>query len=633
MLVFGVAADSHVSYFHIMFFPHDAIYFVECEPVPPACQKPPHKLQILTLVMLQVHSYLVNGVGRAEPPANSCVYMNPNNSIPPPSYFSNGRPSTDLRLQTFGAGPPGHGYVYMNSTNSAYPPLYSSTEKTSDLSLWFFPLYHTFRLQTYRAEPPEPSRVSMRSSNSMYEPPKFNNDRSSTELRLQTYRAEPPEPSRVSMRSSNSMYEPPKFNNDRSSTELRLQTFRAEPPEPSCVSMWSNNSMYEPPKFNNDGSSTDLSSESVEPDLKITSTVFNDLVCVTSILELRELDAQTHMMSVKMCTSGICTEIFREESVTSPEEVTALYNLSFSDRFLAALYVFHCYVSKNMEELQCLKTRNTKWSDSVSLEELLREAICKVLESENGHLDQFLRFLLGISLESNQQLLKYLLTQTVRSSESMKKTVQYIKRIIPTKNLSSEKSINLLLCLTEMNDQSLSRNIQTYLKSDRSSKKKLSPGECLALAYMLVTSEEVLDELNLKSFRTSVRGYLRLIPAVSNCRKAVLADCKLTMKSFETICAALKSTNSPLKELDLSNTDPQDSGVKLLSAGLKSSNCKLEILSCHSVELQSVIRDRTVSLEELHHELNSSSALIGVMNEAVIFLPVISGRDSSGPVK
>ncbi|KAI4897002.1 hypothetical protein NFI96_030789 [Prochilodus magdalenae] len=259
--------------------------------------------------------------------------------------------------------------------------------------------------------------------------------------------------------------------------------------------------------------------------------------------------------------SGICTEIFREESVLHQRKVYCFVHLSFQE-FLAALYVFHCYVSKNMEELQCLKTQdtewsyrvsleellrgavrqtlnttwhdsysseepecfrtqNTDWSDSDSLEELLRGAVRKALESKSGHLDLFLRFLLGISLESNQQLLKDLLTQTVRSSESIKQTVQYIKHVIETEDLPADRSINLLLCLTEMNDQSLSSSIQEYLKSEKSSRKKLSPAECTALAYMLVSSEEVLDELNLKNYRTSERGYLRLIPAVSNCRKAM----------------------------------------------------------------------------------------------------------------
>ncbi|XP_017543409.1 NACHT, LRR and PYD domains-containing protein 12-like isoform X2 [Pygocentrus nattereri] len=316
--------------------------------------------------------------------------------------------------------------------------------------------------------------------------------------------------------------------------------------------------------------------------------------------------------------SGICTEIFREESLLYQKKVYCFVHLSFQE-FLAALYVFYCYVSQNMEELRVFKIQNTKQSDSILLEDLLRGALQKNVDSENGNFDLFLRFLLGISMESNQQLLKHLLTQTVSSSESINKTVQYIKDLIPQENLSSEKSINLFLCLTEMNDQSLSRHIEEYLKSNKGLEKTLSPEECSALAYMLVTAEEVFDELNLKNYNTSWSGHLRLIPAVSNCRKAILADCKLKKHSCETLCSALKSTKSLLKELDLSNTGLQDSEGKMVTAGLRSSNCVLEILrlsSCNigrnSCEnLVSALQLVNSSLKELHlnnNDLQDSGA-------------------------
>ncbi|KAL6491394.1 hypothetical protein MHYP_G00017390, partial [Metynnis hypsauchen] len=295
--------------------------------------------------------------------------------------------------------------------------------------------------------------------------------------------------------------------------------------------------------------------------------------------------------------SGIFTEIFREESVVFQRKVYSFVHLSFQE-FLAAVYVIHCYECEIMEPLQFFKPRNKvwshndsqsrdeEWSKNVPLDDLLKGAVNKALESQNGHLDLFLRFLLGILQESNQGLLQGLLTHIQRPPEGIK---EHIKDIITDTDrrhhISNERSINLLFCLSEMNDQTLFRQIEEYLKSEKHSGEDLSPAQCSALAYMIVNSEEVLDELDLKKYRTSVEGYNRLIPGVTVCRKAQLAGCKLSRDSCETISSALQSANCPLKDLNLSSNYLQDSGVELLSAGLKSPHCKLETLRLAGCEL------------------------------------------------
>ncbi|XP_073803499.1 protein NLRC3-like isoform X2 [Danio rerio] len=270
--------------------------------------------------------------------------------------------------------------------------------------------------------------------------------------------------------------------------------------------------------------------------------------------------------------SGICTEIFKEESVIQQRKVYSFIHLSFQE-FLAAFYVFHCHVTIIMKGLK----------EFVPIEDLHKKAVVKAVESSTGHLDLFLRFLLGVSLESNQRLFQDLLTHTEESSESIRRSTQYIKDTIKSgeghdDRLSAERSINLFLCLLEVKDQTLAREIQEFVKSDKHSEQKLTPAHCSTISYMIEMSEEPLDEFDSNKFNTSDEGRLRLIPAVRNCRRALLQCCNLSVQCFESLSSALQSSNCVLRELDLSNNDLQDSGVKKLSDGLKSQHCKLETL-------------------------------------------------------
>nr|WPK86648.1 NLRC3-like protein 96 [Sebastes schlegelii] len=272
--------------------------------------------------------------------------------------------------------------------------------------------------------------------------------------------------------------------------------------------------------------------------------------------------------------SGVCTEIFKRESVILEKTVYCFVHLSIQE-FLAAVYMFHCYTNRNTE---VLKDFLGVTYINFTLDEYLRRAMKKSLESKNGHLDLFVRFLHGLSLKSNQKLLGGLLGRKNNSPEIIQTAINNLKEM-NRDNTPPDRSINIFHCLTEMNDHSVHQEIQEFLKSENRSEKKLSEIHCSALAYMLQMSEEVLDELNLKKYNTTPEGRLRLIPAVRNCRKAVLYGCELSDTHCEVVASALKSNPSHLRELDLSrNPNLKDSGVKLLSAALESPNCRLETL-------------------------------------------------------
>ncbi len=152
---------------------------------------------------------------------------------------------------------------------------------------------------------------------------------------------------------------------------------------------------------------------------------------------------------------------------------------------------------------------------------LLKREVDKALQSENGHWDLFLRFLLGLSLESNQTLLQGLLRKTVSSSQINQETAEYIKQKI-RENPSPEKSINLFHCLNELNDRSLEQEVQTYLnRTDdrRLSGVRLSAAQWSALVFVLLNSEEELDEFKLSKYDPSEECLLRLLPVIKVSRK------------------------------------------------------------------------------------------------------------------
>ncbi|KAL0149841.1 hypothetical protein M9458_054889, partial [Cirrhinus mrigala] len=215
--------------------------------------------------------------------------------------------------------------------------------------------------------------------------------------------------------------------------------------------------------------------------------------------------------------SGMCTQIFKEETGIILGTMYCFVHLSIQE-FIAALYAHLFLDIKKRSIFVHESTKHENKSDTMI--DLLKTAVDKALESNNGHLDLFLRFLLGLSLQSNQRLIQGLLTQQNGNDQSKKEIVQYIKQKLEA-NLSPERSINLFYCLNELNDQTLVKDIQTHLSKRSLSSADLSPAQWSALAFVLLTSEEELEEFELQKFKKSDECLIRLLAVIKTSKRAL----------------------------------------------------------------------------------------------------------------
>ncbi|XP_041920114.1 NACHT, LRR and PYD domains-containing protein 3-like isoform X3 [Alosa sapidissima] len=303
--------------------------------------------------------------------------------------------------------------------------------------------------------------------------------------------------------------------------------------------------------------------------------------------DLRECGINVKVASVY---SGVCTQIFREESGLYQGKVFSFVHLTVQE-YLAALYAHLSFLNDNMSVFESEQASPSSRGQRVS--RLHKQAVDRAMNSQNGHLDLFLRYLMGFSQISNQNLLQSLLPLKWRGMKT-DDTVKYIRQKIKDNPLP-EKSINLFHCLNELGYQHLIEEVQTYLCSKILPKIKLSSDQWAALVFILLTSENDLDIFDLSQYMGSNEALQMLLPVVKVAKQLLITKCNLTEKSCQMLADVLRSKSSTLQELDLSGSYLQLREVKQLCLALGSEDCKLEKLRLNGCKLNDESCDAVIS--------------------------------------
>uniref|UniRef100_A0A3B1ICL1 NACHT domain-containing protein n=1 Tax=Astyanax mexicanus TaxID=7994 RepID=A0A3B1ICL1_ASTMX len=213
-----------------------------------------------------------------------------------------------------------------------------------------------------------------------------------------------------------------------------------------------------------------LYEEDVHLILKLGKLAFNGLHMGNIVFSEDDLKQYNIDIPEASLRSGVFTEFVRGEDPMFSEKIYSFVHLSFQE-YLAAIYVLHTFANKRENAIECWVNKCTTAQhlilsfirrishQQMSLYDLHKYAIDEALKSNSGHLNLFLRFLLGLSMESNQKLLKSFSLNVESGQVSIQQTVQYLKskfrEIKDGRISSSERCMNLLQCLLELNDHSM----------------------------------------------------------------------------------------------------------------------------------------------------------------------------------
>uniref|UniRef100_A0A803T7B5 NACHT domain-containing protein n=2 Tax=Anolis carolinensis TaxID=28377 RepID=A0A803T7B5_ANOCA len=273
-----------------------------------------------------------------------------------------------------------------------------------------------------------------------------------------------------------------------------------------------------------------------------------------------EQDIKAYGVDLSSLHIGLSNRLLMKEEAP----LSTLYyfpHLTFQE-FLAAAYY---YTASKRALFDLFVESGMSWPKLGFLNHF-RNAVQKSLQSEDGHLDVFVRFLAGLlSPQANKALSGWFLARDEHHSYRSH-AVGLLQNFLGLEQAVSCRTVNLMRCFHEIQNTELAGVIEEAMKNENLSG-MLTPVNCSALAYVLQTSEVCAEEANLSSCLT-YPAFQSLLSQLLYCNNLRLDYNQFKDNAMDLLGSILSGKDCQIQKISLAENQIGNKGAKALARSL-----------------------------------------------------------------
>ncbi|XP_077173095.1 NLR family CARD domain-containing protein 3 isoform X2 [Paroedura picta] len=273
-----------------------------------------------------------------------------------------------------------------------------------------------------------------------------------------------------------------------------------------------------------------------------------------------EQDLKTYGVDLSSLHLGLCNRLLLKEEMPL-SSVYYFPHLTFQE-FLAATYY---YASAKRALFDLFIESGMSWPKLGFLNHF-KNAVQRALQSEDGHLDVFVRFLAGLlSPRVNGALSDWLLVRDEQQGYRSQ-VVAVLQSLLAMDQAVSCRTVNLVRCLHEIQQVEVAAHLEEALKTE-SLAGRLTPANRSALAYLLQASEACREEANLSSCLDH-HSFQSLLSQLLYCRNLRLDNNQFKDGAMDLLGSVLSGKDCHIQKISLAENQIGNKGTKALARSL-----------------------------------------------------------------